>query len=641
MYNYIKKILISTVISIILLFIGYFSNNQPIFTGENIQSLAVMESLNKFVGFHNESKNDSVVYINTSFDKQLVQCYEKEDFPGSIPVYMGNTEITDRNKLINLLNLLKDVNYRYLIIDIKFAKGLESYVNYYDSIEGKEYKTDGKLFSLIKQLDRVVIATHHEIKLIDKELEKKSALADYRATATVTNFVRYEYFDSIPYIPLTVYNDLNKRNNLDTISCHYPFGLYSLKPFAIYTQGCRLCYNSLFLDFSIHNEGKGGDESGHPFLSKLDFYNLSKDILETDNPKSIVKNFKDHYIFIGNISEDIHDTYAGPQPGCVILYKAIKALDEHRHIITLTEIFLLFSLYFFISFFILCGKNLTDYFYTSNNALINFIVDTSTFTFVFGIYHVIAYLFGRTSFSFVVPILVFSALKTYIILKNHYHMNNKFLIILIAIISGFLMSFTPEDKGCCIKIHSYNSSRIVVDGKAVQQGMMISSTSKISFTHPKEWVKLLNKGDDIKYWCRTHNQEEIWKNGDYRKLQMRSDSRTAKLFWWITWHETSTKGAKLFDDIEYLIGDRRPFEIQDQMKNFDEQYYEFTIISGKYKGKTIIAYPDDEESVIWITREQFSKYIDSLNNSLTFKVDYHNYGEIFPITDSVKIVFIK
>ena len=540
--RYKKELFLSFVISIALLFAGYFGNNMSIFTGESLESLAIMETVNRFCGFQDKNSSDSVIYINTAFDKDLIECYEKEDFEGSIPVPLGNTEITDRNKLIDLLKLLKEVSYKYLIIDIRFAKGLESDTCYTDSITGEKVKTDDKLFSIIKQLDRVVVATHHNIRLINEDLEKKAALADYMATATATNFVRYEYFDSIPYIPMAVYNDLRKRNNLDTILCHYPFGKKWLKPFALYTQGNRLCYNSLFLDFNIRGTVSAVNESGQPIISELDYLNLSKDILEVNNPSSIVKNFKNKYIFIGNLTEDIHDTYAGPQPGCVILYKALKALENQRHVISFIEIVILLSLYFGISMFILCGKNIFDLLKKSDNALVNFIVDTTTFTLVLGIYHIIEYNLGRTSFCFVVPILVFTILKTYIILEKRYKMKSRLLMFLLALISGFLMSFTPDDNERSFRVHSFNSDRILIDGQKPKPGMMISLSSKISFKHPKEWVKLLNQGKNIKYQCGTHDKKEIWENGDYRKIQMGSESHSANLFWWITWHKTSTKG---------------------------------------------------------------------------------------------------
>ena len=642
MLRYKKELLLSFTISTVLLFAGYFSNNMSILTGESLESLAFMETMNHFLGFQNKKSSDSVIYINTAFDKVLIDCYEKEDFEGAKPVLLGNTQITDRNKLIDLLKLLKEVNYKYLIIDIIFARGLESDTCYIDNITGEKFRTDDKLFSIIKQLDRVVIPTHHGLKLINEGLEKKAALADYKATATTTNFVRYEYFDSIPSIPMAVYNDLRKRNNQDTILCHYPFGKKWLKPFAFYTQGNRLCYNSLFLDFNIRGTNRTVHESGQPIISELEFYNLSKDILEGDDPSNIVKNFKNHYIFIGNIAEDIHDTYAGPQKGCVILYNALKALENQRHIISLIEIVILLFMYFGISMFILNGKNIFDLFGKTDNALINFIIDTTTFTLVLGIYHIIQYILGRTSFSFVVPILVFTALKTYILLKKRYKMKNKLFIILLAVISGFLMSFTSDDNERFIRVHSFNSDRILIDGQKPKPGMMISLSSKISFTHPKEWVKLLNQGKEVKYKCGTHDKEKTWGNGDYRKIQMVGETRSANLFWWITRNRTSAKGEDVkFDDVEYVIGDSRPFVIQDKIINFDEQYYEFIVTKGKFKGERFIAYPDDKEPVVWITKEHFGKYIENGNNTISFKVIYHNYDEAFVVKDPVKIIFIK
>ena len=121
MLRYKKEFFLSFTISIVLLFAGYFSNNMSIFTGENLESLAKMETANYFCGSQSKMSSDSVIYINTAFDKDLIDCYEQEDFEGAIPVPLGNTEITDRNKLIDLLKLLKEVNYKYLIIDISFT----------------------------------------------------------------------------------------------------------------------------------------------------------------------------------------------------------------------------------------------------------------------------------------------------------------------------------------------------------------------------------------------------------------------------------------------------------------------------------------------------------------------------------------
>ena len=420
-----RNIIVSFIVSIFLLFAGYYGNNMPLFTGENLVLLAIMETVNGWFGL-NQEEDDDYIFINTSYDKSLIKYYQIDNVEDPHPMFMGNTEITDRVKLIKLLRLLKDIDYKYLVIDIRFVKGLECDSCFYDSIDGKIKKVDEVLFSLINQLDRVVVATHHNVKLINKELEKKAALADYWKTATSTNFVRYEYFDSIPYIPLAVYNDLNKRSNRDTIACHIPFGVSWLKQFAYYTQGCNLCYNSLFLDFKIFNKNHAFvNEYGFPVLRDIDYMNMSQQILDINKRidgirDAILGRCKGKYVFIGNFTEDIHDTYAGPQPGCVILYNALKALDDQKHIVSNIELFFLFFLYFFMSLFILKGLNLLDFLKKTNNSLLNFMADTVSFTFIFTVVQIIEYIYGRTSFSFIIPILFFSVMKTWILLNTKY-----------------------------------------------------------------------------------------------------------------------------------------------------------------------------------------------------------------------------
>ena len=597
-------------------------------------------------GFKDEDVHDDVEYINTSFDKALIEYYQEDDVPEARRMHWGNTEITDRFKLIRLLELLKAVNYKYLIIDIRFPKGLECDSFLIDSISGQKQTADEKLFSLINQLDRVVIATHHDIKLIHKDVEKKAALADYRSTATATNFVRYEYFDSIPYIPLAVYNDLNKREGLDTISCHYPFGLRCLKPFAYYTQGNRLCYNSLFLNFSIRGTDKGSTEDGQTSLSHLSYLNLSKEILDKDNAADIVKNFENKYIVVCNYTQDLHDTYAGAQPGGVILYNALKALNNNKHIISWVEVIILFILFFLISFFILNGNNIFDLFKKSENSLLNFIIDISSFNLILYTYNIIEYMIWRTSYSFVLPILVFTVMKTYILINKKYKMGNKLFVVFLALLSGLLMSFTSQnndgnDKS--IEVHEFNSNAICIDEDTAKIGKMISLKSSIKLNHPNLKLKLLNKGEDISITCRIHNKKETWKKGEYREVFSNEKGKENNLLWWLTWHKTSDKGSNVFQNSEYLVGDERPFRIEDPIINPAEQYYEFIVNEGRYKGKSFMATPDDTDPVIWVSREILNKSGIHLNSqgddSLNFKVIYHNFGDIIIIKNSFTIVF--
>ena len=415
-----NKIVISIAISFFLIICGYFFNNAPLFTGESLESYAKSEWFHYF--FKQEEKHESdVIYINTSYDKELIPFGEKY-VSGEGLNLRGNTEITNRETLCNLLSCLKRVDYKYLIIDIKFVEGLENDKRILDS-SGDSIYIDQKLVELIRSMNNVIVATYQGAKLFDKSLNQKAALAEYWATATATNFVRYEYFDSIPSIPLYVYNDLQKQKGNDTIVCHYPFGLKCLKRLSYYTQGNSLCYNSIFLDFQISEKNRTpfGEISGSCDISRCDVYNMGKEIVYQDDPdinsvELLQSICKDRYVIIGNIKEDVHDTYAGPKPGPEILYHAIKALEEGKHRVSLIEMLILFCIYIIICYSIITRKSYIHYIpklKEKKNKLLNFVLNLFSYAIILETFEFILYSIDRTSFSFAIPMLVFTLLKLY------------------------------------------------------------------------------------------------------------------------------------------------------------------------------------------------------------------------------------
>lgn len=330
-YNILSKInsrrrriiYISLLNVIILLFGGYLWNNLPLYTGEDITELSHIQWFWEVIGGRTvDEELDSTLFINVSYDKQLV---EHRD---SIGEPIGVTDVTDRTKLLELLQLAKETNtYKYLILDIRFE-------------EGNYQKSDDTLFQQIRGMDRIVVATHKDIKTPTSFPKEKSALADYYSTITATNFERYEYVHSgVPSVPLYAYKELTGNDIKQTIG------------FA--TCGGKLCQKSVFLkipsahfDKVMANGNQRYYEMGHEILA-----DLREDFAEMSEDKVIV---------IGDFAEDFHDTYIGMKPGPYILYMALRALEKGQHFVNWWHQFLFACVFFIISCLLLMRHSLLE-----------------------------------------------------------------------------------------------------------------------------------------------------------------------------------------------------------------------------------------------------------------------------------------
>ena len=149
-----KKVLMWSVFNaVILIILSYFINNWPVFTGEKLPELSVTEWLIGKLNLEHNEYADSVVMINVSYDRQLTGKRLKKDSPEVI----GNIDITDRGKLLSLLQRLKGTNYKYIFLDVAFER---------DDM-GTPY--DSALFATIKNMDRIAISldTKHDNGLAD------------------------------------------------------------------------------------------------------------------------------------------------------------------------------------------------------------------------------------------------------------------------------------------------------------------------------------------------------------------------------------------------------------------------------------------------------------------------------------------
>lgn len=239
----IKKLVISSLVSLLLIIVGYFANNWPILTGENILQLHVTQWVYEWFK-KSQPDSDDAFFVNVSHDRELVKLKNE-------PV--KNTAIVDRAKLYKFLKVLKEEGeYKYIVLDILF-----------DTNECSE--TDSLLYPLIASMKNIVVVRDTSYA-IDGILLEKSALDDYYTTMidNQTGFLRYRYLEDgkMPTIPLKIYEDIYPK---DSIKKH---GL-------IYTSGNKLCQNACFIPF----DGTTFDTYKNAYVDGY-VYDLGANILE-------------------------------------------------------------------------------------------------------------------------------------------------------------------------------------------------------------------------------------------------------------------------------------------------------------------------------------------------------------------------
>jgi len=370
---------------IVLLFLGYILNNQTIFTGEDLNKYAWMELIKERLGLSEGiEKSNEAVFVNVAYDKQLI---ERHDDYG---MTVGNADITDRTKLFSFLKLLQKTDaYKYIFMDVRFEKGFDS-------------PKDSALFAQIKKMRNIVVATHSDIELIDSSLSSKTAINDYSATIVETNFMRYEYLkNEKPSMALYAYRGLT-GNTID-------------KHFCFYTCNHRLCYKSLFVKMPIENWSEFNDQH-----TKM-YYNLGNDLLDSYSDKDIAQLTKGKYVVIGDMVEDMHDTYSGIKPGSVITYHAFVALMNGEHFVRHGLMCFLAILYFVISLSLFEQNSLMEripYIKRSHSKFIHFCASFFEYSLLLLIVMIILNMLFGIATSILLPSLYFAIQKTVIKYKN-------------------------------------------------------------------------------------------------------------------------------------------------------------------------------------------------------------------------------
>ena len=296
------------------------------------------------------SMADSVLLIDVHYDKRLV--LEHKILPNDT-IAKGKTPITDRQKLYQLLEYLKDKDYRYILLDVALD-------------EEASQPEDSALYQLIGTMRDIAIPFPMRKQLADSCLETKAGMAQYGTTIWENDFVKYPYLtDGVKSIPLKMYEELTGRS----IKGYWPF----------YFDGLSLARRSVILTYElrvktvdeIEEEAELSDGNMPIYDSPVDLgISVLGEQLDTtknsNEDEPLINNptwANGKYVLIGDYISDRHTTYMGEVAGTVINFNAYWALYRGHHRISLLFILTLFAAYFILSWLIInhhTAKSLTQ-----------------------------------------------------------------------------------------------------------------------------------------------------------------------------------------------------------------------------------------------------------------------------------------
>lgn len=236
---------------------------------------------------------DDFLFINTTNDLQLTEVSEDMD---GIPIPIGNTSITDRAKLTELLNLLsKTPVHKYVFLDILLEKLYST-------------ESDSALVQAINKTPRLVYASH-DLPLLDGLANEKAGAVSYNTTVINNDFCKYNLKgDSVPSMAYRAYSELFASDS-------------GIMPRSFMPR----------LYFNAKRKYSDPTQTSGYYSSESKILNLGVDVL---NPYvDFGKLVKDKYIFIGNFDNvnDMHATYLDKMDGTQIHANVFANLLKRNH----------------------------------------------------------------------------------------------------------------------------------------------------------------------------------------------------------------------------------------------------------------------------------------------------------------------
>ncbi len=303
-----------------------------------VQASAVTKNL--IFGLEKKPDSTRLLFINVSKDKALLDL-EDPDVPGYI---VGNEAITDRSKLIKLLELvIQKPHHKFMVLDIDFKGKTEH---------------DSALAILINKVPRLHVSYHRDDKdkpdYPEMPIKQKLTLSDIEKVWKQALKYKLFFNDSIKSTPLVMYETIHKKKFSKGYS---PLGIHYIDKKPI--------FNNFILDYRIRRSDYGARYPkiylGESLRSSTD----STGEVSLESADILLTQIKDRIVFVGDFEDrDIHDTIYGEIPGPMVLINAFLALESGDNKIHVSLVLFLLFVYTILSYLVFSSKYVFKYYIT-------------------------------------------------------------------------------------------------------------------------------------------------------------------------------------------------------------------------------------------------------------------------------------
>lgn len=367
-------VVVSMVLALLLVFFNYCLENYPFPLFDDIDTLGVTE----FYTHRSAGAEDGELplYLNVGFDKVLVPV--TDGFGDTV----GNTTITDRGKLLELLRIARKANYKFFVLDVRFETGMTT-------------PSDSALWSEMSSLPNFAYSVHEDTgDAAGEKVKVAGAYSDYGATLT-TGFSRWQLLrDSGESMPLRIYEAVDRRS--------------ITKRGILYFDNGRLCRNAPFIPLPSDLMDSVGQN--HEIRYPL----LGGEVMRWNDESEIARMMENRIVIVGDFVNDIHDSYVGSAPGPAIIYHTYELLHRQRHIVNRWLVFIMFTIYAVTIFLLLSGKSLWDGFpAVAKHPVLKFILSFIGWNILLVALNILLYVIWKESYIAFLPAFIFTLIENY------------------------------------------------------------------------------------------------------------------------------------------------------------------------------------------------------------------------------------